>query len=161
MTAADVVPLRLDRHLAPDALATALEQDVRTGLTATPKTLPPKWFYDARGSVLFDEITRLEEYYPTRREKEILAREAASFAELTGADTLVELGSGTSEKTRLLLDALADVGTLRRYVPFDVDETVLSAAGAQVAQEYPGIAVHGVVGDFERHLPLLPPGGAV
>ncbi len=159
MTAAGVVPLRLDRHLAPDALATALEQDVRTGLTATPKTLPPKWFYDARGSVLFDEITRLEEYYPTRREKEILARDADSFAELTGADTLVELGSGTSEKTRLLLDGLADAGTLRRYVPFDVDETVLSSAGAQVAHEYPGIAVHGVVGDFERHLPLLPAGG--
>lgn len=159
MTAAGVVPLRLDRHLAPDALATALEQDVRMGLTASPKTLPPKWFYDARGSVLFEEITRLEEYYPTRREKEILAREAASFATLTGADTLVELGSGTSEKARLLLDALGEAGTLRRYVPFDVDESVLTSAGEAVAQEYPGIAVHGVVGDFERHLPLLPAGG--
>jgi len=159
VTAAGIVPLRLDRHLAPDALATALEQDVRTGLTATPKTLPPKWFYDARGSVLFDEITRLEEYYPTRREKEILAREAASFAELTGADTLVELGSGTSQKTRLLLDALGEAGTLRRYVPFDVDESVLTSAGQAVAQEYPGIAVHGVIGDFEQHLPLLPAGG--
>ncbi len=159
MTGTHLSPLRLDRHLAPDAMRTALEADVRAGLTATPKTLPPKWFYDARGSMLFDEITRLEEYYPTRREKEVLAREAGSFAELARADTLVEVGSGTSEKTRRLLDALRDVGNLTRYVPFDVDETVLSSAGAAVAQEYPGVEVHGVVGDFEQHLPLLPRGG--
>jgi L-histidine N-alpha-methyltransferase len=159
MTAAHTAAFRLDRHLRPDAMRTALEGDVRTGLTATPKTLPPKWFYDARGSMLFDEITRLEEYYPTRREREVLAREAASFADLTGADTLVELGSGTSEKTRLLLDALRDVGTLTRYVPFDLDESILSSAGQAVARDYPGVEVHAVVGDFEHHLPLLPAGG--
>ncbi len=159
MTAAHVAPFRLDRHLLPDAMRTALEADVRAGLTATPKTLPAKWFYDARGSMLFDEITRLEEYYPTRREKEVLAREAASFADLTGADTFVELGSGTSQKTRLLLDALRDVGTLTRYVPFDVDESILSSAGQAVAQDYPGVEVHAVVGDFEHHLPLLRAGG--
>jgi L-histidine N-alpha-methyltransferase len=159
VTFCDASELQLDRHLAPDALRSALEADVRKGLTATPKALPPKWFYDARGSSLFDEITRLEEYYPTRREKEVLAREATSIAEQTCADTLVELGSGTSEKTRMLLDALRDVGTLSRYVPFDVDESVLTSAGQAVVQEYPGVAVHGVVGDFEHHLPLLPTGG--
>ncbi|MCW2678734.1 MAG: methyltransferase [Frankiales bacterium] len=149
---------RIDRHLAPDAMRSALEADVRTGLTATPKTLPPKWFYDARGSVLFDEITRLPEYYPTRREKAILSAHAADVAAATQADTLIELGSGTSEKTRLLLDALRG-GTLRRFVPFDVDESVLAMASEQVEQEYPGVEVHAVVGDFEHHVPLLPTGG--
>jgi len=159
----DAVPVgagfRMDRHLAPSALRDALEADVRAGLTSTPKTLPPKWFYDARGSQLFDEITRLPEYYPTRRERAILQAHATDIAALVAADTLVELGSGTSEKTRLLLDALQQAGTLRRYLPFDVDETVLAAASAAVAGEYPGIAVHAVAGDFEHHLPLLPAGG--
>lgn len=151
--------LLLDNHLAPAALRTALEADVRAGLTASPKTLPPKWFYDARGSALFEEITRLPEYYPTRREREILHREAVQIASLTRADTLVELGSGTSEKTRLLLDALTGGGTLRRFVPFDVDAHVLTTAGRAVRSEYPRVAVHAVVGDFEQHLPLLPAGG--
>jgi len=151
--------MQLDRHLAPDAMRAALEADVRSGLTSTPKTLPPKWFYDAHGSVLFDEITRLPEYYPTRCERQVLAQRAAAIAVLTGADTLIELGSGTSEKTRLLLDALTAAGTLRRFVPFDVDESVLTMAGKQVEDEYPGIEVHAVVGDFEHHLPLLPTGG--
>ncbi len=150
---------RMDRHLAPSALRDALEADVRAGLTSTPKTLPPKWFYHARGSQLFEQITRLPEYYPTRRERAILQAHATDIAALVAADTLVELGSGTSEKTRLLLDALQQAGTLRRYVPFDVDETVLAAASAAVAGEYPGIAVHAVAGDFEHHLPLLPAGG--
>ena len=150
---------RLDRHLAPDAMRAALEADVRAGLTARPKTLPPKCFYDARGSELFDEITRLPEYYPTRCERAILGEHAAQIAAATGADTLIELGSGTSEKTRLLLDALRDAGTLRRFVPFDVDESVLTAASSSVEQEYPGVEVHAVVGDFEQHLPLLPKGG--
>ena len=150
---------RLDRHLAPDAMRAALEADVRAGLTATPKTLPPKWFYDAHGSMLFDEITRLPEYYPTRREKAVLSARAAEVAAATGADTLIELGSGTSEKTRLLLDALRDAGTLRRFVPFDVDESVLMMASKQVEEEYAGVEVHAVVGDFEHHLPLLPTGG--
>ena len=149
----------VDRHLPPGAARAALEADVRAGLTATPKSLPPKWFYDSRGSQLFDEITRLPEYYPTRREREVLAREATTIASLTRADTLVELGSGTSEKTRLLLDALREAGTLRRFVPFDVDATVLSEAGTAVSQEYPGVEVHAVVGDFEHHLPELPRGG--
>jgi L-histidine N-alpha-methyltransferase len=136
-----------------------LEADVRAGLTASPKTLPPKWFYDARGSELFGRITTLAEYYPTRRERDLLRAHAAQIAELTRADTLIELGSGTSEKTRTLLDALAEAGTLQRYVPFDVDESVLRQAGRAVAEEYPEVDVHAVIGDFEHHLPLLPTGG--
>ena len=151
--------MRLDRHLGHFAMREALEADVRAGLTVTPKTLPPKWFYDARGSALFDEITRLEDYYPTRCERAVLAEQARTIAEHTRADTLLELGSGTSEKTRLLLDALRDAGTLRRFVPFDVDESVLTLAGKQVGEEYPTVEVHAVVGDFEHHLPLLPTGG--
>ena len=151
--------MRLDRHLAPEAMREALEADVRAGLTASPKTLPPKWFYDARGSMLFDEITRLPEYYPTRCERSVLVARAGEVAAVSQADTLIELGSGTSEKTRLLLDALRDAGTLRRFVPFDVDESVLTTASEQVEQEYPGVEVHAVVGDFEHHLPLLPTGG--
>ena len=149
----------VDVHLAPDATARALEADVRAGLGATPKTLPPKWFYDDHGSELFDEITRLPEYYPTRTERSILVAHARNVAELTKADTLVELGSGTSEKTRLLLDALRDAGTLERFVPFDVSEQTLRDAADAVAREYEGVRVHAVVGDFEHHLGELPDGG--
>ena len=152
-------PVVLDIHLDPDDARRALRADVTNGLTATPKWLPPKWFYDDRGSELFDEITRLEEYYPTRTERAILMAHAADFAALTEADTLVELGSGTSEKTRILLDALHDAGTLRRFAPFDVSEQTLRAAAAAVQREYDGVAVHAVVGDFERHLSQLPRGG--
>jgi len=151
--------LRLDRHLDAGAMAAALRDDVRAGLAARPKELPPKWFYDATGSELFERITELPEYYPTRREREILQARAGGIAALVPADTLVELGSGTSEKTRLLLDALWDAGTLRRFVPFDVDETTLVRAGQMIVERYPGVAVHAVVGDFERHLSLLPGGG--
>jgi L-histidine N-alpha-methyltransferase len=151
--------IRVDVHLEPDAAATALAADVRAGLTASPRTLPPKWFYDDRGSELFDEITRLPEYYPTRTERSILVEHAREIATRTGADTLVELGSGTSEKTRLLLDALAAGGTLSRFVPFDVSEQTLRDAAAAVSREYPGVAVHAVVGDFEHHLDRIPRGG--
>jgi L-histidine N-alpha-methyltransferase len=149
----------VDVHLAPDAMARALEADVRAGLGASPKTLPPKWFYDDHGSELFDEITRLPEYYPTRTERSILVAHARDVVERTKADTLVELGSGTSEKTRLLLDALRDAGTLERFVPFDVSEQTLRDAAAAIAHEYDGVRVHAVVGDFEHHLGELPAGG--
>lgn len=148
--------ITIDVHLDADDMARALHDDVLTGLTASPKTLPPKWFYDDRGSRLFDEITRLPEYYPTRREREILDARADEIARLTGAATLVELGSGTSTKTRVLLDALRDGGTLRAFVPFDCSETTLREAGTALAAAYGGMAIHGVVGDFERHLSLLP-----
>jgi L-histidine N-alpha-methyltransferase len=150
--------ITVDVCLAPDDLADALAEDVRRGLTASPKELPPKWFYDERGSALFDEITRLPEYYPTRAERSILDARAGEIAAVTRADTLVELGSGTSEKTRLLLEALQHQGSLTRFVPFDVSEQTLRDAAAAVAREH-GIEVHAVVGDFERHLDRLPGGG--
>jgi L-histidine N-alpha-methyltransferase len=151
--------VRVDVHLSPVDLNEALQEDARRGLTATPKDLPPKWFYDDRGSQLFDAITRLDEYYPTRCERCILEEHAAEIAAITEADTLVELGSGTSEKTRLLLDAFARAGRLRRFVPFDVSELTLRKAADSIAAEHPGVDVHAVVGDFERHLDRLPGGG--
>jgi L-histidine N-alpha-methyltransferase len=149
----------ISSHLTPSSYFDRLQADVFAGLTATPKSLPSKYFYDQRGSELFDEITRLPEYYPTRTERQILLTYAAEIAVVTRAETLNELGSGTSEKTRLLLDALRDAQTLRRFVPFDVDATVLTEASTAVAADYPGLDVLAVVGDFEHHLELLPRDG--
>ncbi|MEV6975219.1 L-histidine N(alpha)-methyltransferase [Kitasatospora sp. NPDC093806] len=149
----------LTRLLPEDHFSTALRQDVQTGLTSDPKSLPPKWFYDARGSELFEEITRLPEYYPTRAERAILTARAGEIAAATRAGTLVELGSGSSEKTRLLLDALRDLGTLDAYVPVDVSESALTAAGEALATEYPGLSVHGVLADFTAGLGLPAVGG--
>jgi L-histidine Nalpha-methyltransferase len=151
--------LTLSNHLAADSAYEALCRDVRGGLQSSPKSLPPKWFYDSAGSDLFDQITRLPEYYPTRAEAEILRARAAEIASAAGADTLVELGSGTSEKTRVLLDALRDGGALRRFVPFDVDASMLSAASRAIQDEYPGIEIAAVCGDFEKHLAKIPNGG--
>lgn len=151
--------LTLSNHLAADSAYQALRRDVLDGLTRSPKSLPPKWFYDPHGSDLFDEITRLPEYYPTRAEAEILRARSGEVASATGADTLVELGSGTSEKTRMLLDALRDGGLLRRFVPFDVDASMLEAAGNAIQREYPGIEITAVCGDFEEHLSEIRGGG--
>ena len=150
---------RIEVHLGADDLRAALRHDVAAGLASTPKELPPKWFYDARGSDLFDRITRLPEYYPTRCERSILEERALEVARLSGADTLVELGSGTSEKTRLVLDALADASRLQRIVVFDVSEPTLRAAAATLAREYPQAQERAVVGDFEHHLGTIPGGG--
>ncbi len=149
----------IEVHHSPEARRRDLRADVLAGLTATPKELAPKYFYDERGSDLFDRITRLPEYYPTRAERAILEARADDIAAVSRADTLVELGSGTSEKTRLLLDACAAGGRLRRFVPFDVSEATLRAAAAALGGEYAGLHVHAVVGDFEQHLGLLPGGG--
>jgi L-histidine N-alpha-methyltransferase len=130
----------------------ALRADVAAGLTETPKSLPPKYFYDARGSELFDEITQLPEYYPTRAETAILTRRAGEIAGLARCASLVELGSGTSAKTRLLLRALRDAGTLREFVPFDVDPAVLAQASAALTADYPGLRISPFTGDFERDL---------
>ncbi|GAA2661645.1 L-histidine N(alpha)-methyltransferase [Paractinoplanes durhamensis] len=151
--------MTLEVHLDADDLARTLRADVRTGLTATPKTLPPKWFYDARGSELFEQITELPEYYPTRSERQILTDRAIEIARHTRARTLLELGSGYSTKTRLLLDALTLAGTLTTYVPMDVSPTALTAATARIGADYPGLRVHNIVGDLTRHLKHLPGGG--
>jgi L-histidine N-alpha-methyltransferase len=149
----------LDIHLTDADADAALRADARAGLVAVPKRLPPKWFYDARGSELFEEITELPEYFPTRTERALLERSADSIAVLSGADTLVELGSGSSAKTRLLLDAFRRAGSLRRYVPQDVSEAALRPAMDALAVEYPGLELHGVVGDFTAHLGRLPARG--
>ncbi|SCG50960.1 L-histidine Nalpha-methyltransferase [Micromonospora echinaurantiaca] len=149
----------LEIHLEPGDLDRGLRDDVRAGLSADPKWLPPKWFYDARGSELFEEITRLPEYYPTRAERAVLAGRADRVAELTGAKTMIELGSGSSEKTRLLLDAFTRHGGLGTFVPLDVSVSALRRSTAEIAADYPGLRVRGIVGDFTRHLDRLPTGG--
>ncbi|GAA4589374.1 L-histidine N-alpha-methyltransferase [Actinoplanes octamycinicus] len=148
----------LEKHLDERDLARSLRADVREGLTGTPKRLPPKWFYDARGSLLFEDITRLPEYYPTRTERAILEANADRIAGITDAKTLVELGSGSSEKTRLLLDAMLRRGTLGAFVPLDVSESALLSAVASLTDAYPGLSITGVVGDLTRHLRHLPDG---
>ncbi|MEU8590799.1 L-histidine N(alpha)-methyltransferase [Streptomyces sp. NPDC048664] len=144
-------PFSLTRTLPEDATDAALRADVLQGLAATPKTLPPKWFYDARGSDLFERITELPEYYPTRAEREILIARAGEIAAASGARTVVELGSGSSEKTRHLLDELTDLHT---YVPVDVSESALSQAGRALIAERPGLHVHALIADFTAGLTL-------
>ncbi|WP_320777754.1 L-histidine N(alpha)-methyltransferase [Streptomyces sp. CRN 30] len=144
-------PFLITRILPEDATDAALRADVLEGLTGTPKTLPPKWFYDAHGSELFERITALPEYYPTRAEREILLARAPEIAAATGAHTLVELGSGSSDKTRHLLDAMPD---LRAYVPVDVSGSALRQAGEALAAERPGLLVHALIADFTRELTL-------
>jgi L-histidine Nalpha-methyltransferase len=134
----------------------SLADDVLDGLTRPFKELPPKHFYDARGAELFDRICELPEYYPTRAERAILEERSAEIVEATGAAELVELGSGTAAKTRLLLRAMAEAGTLRRYVPLDVTESMVLGCADELVDEFPGLRVHGIVGDFERHLPHVP-----
>jgi L-histidine N-alpha-methyltransferase len=154
--ASDHPDVAIDHHLDA-AHERSLADDVLDGLTRPFKELPPKHFYDERGCVLFDRITELPEYYPTRAERSILEAQAARVVEQTGAMELVELGSGSAAKTRVLLDAMAAAGQLRRYVPLDVAESVVRASAEALVDEYPGLRVHGVVGDFERHLDRIPP----
>jgi L-histidine N-alpha-methyltransferase len=143
--------------LPPGSAEAALVRDVRQGLGSPPLTLPPKWLYDDEGSRLFDQITRLPEYYPTEAEREVLLARADEIARLSGATTLVELGSGTSDKTHALLRAFKAAGQLRRFVPVDVSEGTLRGAAEQVAAMY-DVPVEAVVGDFTLHLSHLPRG---
>jgi L-histidine N-alpha-methyltransferase len=147
--------IRIDSHLDGDH-ERSLADDVLDGLTRPFKELPPKHFYDARGAELFDRICELPEYYPTRAERAILKETAGELAALTNAVEIVELGSGTAAKTRVLLDALHATGTLSRYVPVDVTEAVVRDCAEELTGEYPGLCVHGVIGDFERHLTHVP-----
>jgi L-histidine N-alpha-methyltransferase len=149
----------IDRRLPDHFFEASLRADVLAGLTSTPKSLPPKWFYDERGSELFDKITLLDEYYPTRAEREILAASAAEIAAATRSSTLVELGSGSGDKTRLLLDALAEAGQLAEYVPVDVSESALVTAASRMLARYPGLRVHAVLSDFTEHLGFPDSGG--
>ncbi len=134
-----------------------LEDDVRCGLTTTPKSLPPKYFYDRAGSLLFERITELPEYYPTRTEAALLGNIAPTLVRQFFHGDIVEIGAGSSGKTRTVLDALNGNRRQIRYVPFDVDRLTLETSAARLLREYPGLSVHAVVGDFERHLGLVPP----
>ena len=149
--------LRIDLLLDEQERARLLAEDVRRGLTATPKTLPPKYFYDAAGSDLFERITELPEYYLTRAEAGLLNSTASSVMSTVKPREIVELGAGSATKTRLLLDAAHAAGSLARYLPFDVSPDALRAAGAALMERYPFLKVHGSVGDFERHLDQIPP----
>ncbi len=150
-----VAAIQIDSHL-DGSQERSLADDVLDGLTRPFKELPPKHFYDARGAELFDRICELPEYYPTRAERAILEQSADELAQLTGAVELVELGSGTAAKTRVLLDALHAAGTLERYIPVDVTESMVRDCATELTSEYPGLLVHGVIGDFERHLQHVP-----
>jgi L-histidine Nalpha-methyltransferase len=148
--------IAIDVHLDADAAAT-MAQDVRAGLSSYPKELAPKYFYDERGSQLFEQITELVEYYPTRAEREILSRRSAEILAAAGnPSTLVELGSGSAAKTRHLLSAMRDAGSLRTYVPVDISEEITHATAACLVDEYPGLEVRGLVCDFEHHLERIP-----
>ena len=153
--------IRIDLHLG-EGSERRLAEDVLDGLTRPFKELPPKHFYDSRGCELFERICELPEYYPTRTELEILRTQAQAIVRRARPVELVELGSGATTKARLLLDAMASQETLHRYVPMDVSERMVRAAAAELVDDYPGLSVHGVIGDFERHLDRIPPpdGGA-
>ncbi len=150
--------VHVDVHLRPEDLRRALVEDVRSGLGGKDKALSPLWFYDERGSRLFEEITRLPEYYQTRAERRLLVAHADCVSELSGADTFVEVGAGVCEKSRVVLDALARRGSLRRYIPFDVSPVTAEVA-EELAEGYRGLSVHAVIGDFHRHLDEVPLGG--
>ncbi len=151
--------IALDVHISPEKLLEELRSDVRQGLTASPKWLSPKWFYDAAGSALFEQITELPEYYPTRTERALIEAHAHEIAERTNAAILVELGSGSSEKTRLLLEAGTKHGSLRKYVPQDVSPSALEGAIENISQEFPSLEVQGIVSDFTDTLQNLPADG--
>jgi L-histidine N-alpha-methyltransferase len=151
--------IAIDVHLDADAAAT-MAADVRAGLCAYPKELAPKYFYDERGSVLFEQITELLEYYPTRAEREILSERSAEILAVAGhPGTLVELGSGSAAKTRHLLNAMREAGSLDTYVPVDISEEITHQTAASLVDEYPGLAVRGLVCDFEQDLERIPDGG--
>ena len=148
--------IAIDVHLDADAAA-QMGRDVRRGLTEDPKELSPKYFYDERGSRLFEAITELDEYYPTRREREILEARSAEIVTAAGNPaTLVELGSGSATKTRHLLSAMRDAGSLRTYVPVDISEEITQETARTLVAEYPGLDVHGMVCDYERNLERTP-----
>ncbi|MGI8430283.1 MAG: L-histidine N(alpha)-methyltransferase [Solirubrobacteraceae bacterium] len=158
--AADSEEITIESWIS-EAEERCLANDVLDGLTKPFKELPPKHFYDTRGSELFERICELPAYYPTRTEKQILAQRAEEIVGSIRAGELLELGSGASDKARILLDAMAAAGTLRRYVPFDVSASTVQDAATTLVQEYAGLVVHGVIGDFERHLERVPESGGV
>ena len=155
--------IAIDVHLPEGGPLAGLAVDARMGLSAPFKELPPKYFYDERGSILFEEITRLPEYYATRAERAILERHGEEIVAAAEPSTLMELGSGSAAKTRRLLDAMRDASSLEAYVPVDISEEITRHTAGQLVEEYPGLRVHGVVCDYETHLERVPrePGGLI
>ena len=149
----------IDVHLSPDEVRRQMRGDAIEGLQGRVKSIPPVWFYDERGSRLFEDITQLPEYYPTRAERALLEAYAPDIAELSKADTLVELGAGACDKTRILLTAMQEAATLSRYVPFDVSDDFLRDVAAALAEEYDQLHIHVVIGDFHQHLGEIPADG--
>jgi len=149
----------IDVHLSPEEVRKQMRSDAVAGLQGEEKSIPAVWFYDERGSRLFEVITQLPEYYPTRAERALLQQNAAAIAELSKSDTLVELGAGACDKTRVLLTALQDAGTLSRYVPFDVSDEFLRDAATTLSEEFDTLDIHLVIGDFHHHLAEIPTEG--
>jgi L-histidine N-alpha-methyltransferase len=153
MTQTPRAPRFIQRHVADAAGERA---QIEAALLCQPAQAAPKYFYDRLGSHLFEAITELPEYYPTRTERAILETHAADIVAAGQTEELLELGSGYATKTRVLLDAMAEAGTLRRYVPIDVTESMVVSCADELVEEFPGLRVHGIVGDFERHLAHVP-----
>lgn len=147
--------LNFDRRLPPDLLINTLRADAREGLTASPKYFPSKWLFDARGSELWERITQLPEYYPFRTERDILQAAADEIAEITRASSIMELGSGSANKTTILLRALQRAGTIRAYTSLDISELALMAAGSRLIAEYPDLSVRTVLADFETQAEII------
>ena len=159
MKGAETPQITIDVHLPPGGPLSGMAADVRAGLTKPFKELSPRYFYDGRGSELFERITELPEYYPTRCERQILELHAPEICAAAGDPaTLIELGSGSAAKTRVLLDAMHDAGCLNAYAPVDISEQITRDTAEAVAGEYE-IAVHGLVCDFERDLERIPLSG--
>jgi L-histidine Nalpha-methyltransferase len=155
--------ITIDVHLPGGGPLSGIAADARMGLSAPFKELPPKYFYDERGSQLFERITELPEYYPTRAERAILDARAAEIVEVAGTSTLIELGSGSASKTRCLFDAMSSADSLDAYVPVDISEEITRDTAERLIGEYDGLRVHGVVCDYETHLERIPrePGGLI
>ena len=142
-----------------ETVADKAHAELRRALQRRPRTVPPRWLYDDRGSDLFNRITRMPEYYQTEAERQILISHSRTIAEVTSATTVIELGSGTSDKTRTLLDAFVAHGAIKRFVPLDVSEVTLLNAAEMLGARYPNLDVSPVIGDFNQHLHRLPTGG--
>ncbi len=148
--------IAIDVHLPRDGVHAGMAEDVREGLSCPFKELPPKYFYDELGSQLFERITELPEYYPTRAERSILEAHSSEIVAAAGAGILIELGSGSAAKTRCVLDAMRDADLLDTYVPVDISEEITRQTAAELVSEYPGLRVHGIVCDYETHLERVP-----
>jgi len=148
----------IDVHLEDDGSPTSMGQEVRAGLSGASKSLPSKYFYDERGSRLFERITRLPEYYLTRSEERLLRSRGREIARRTRPVDLVELGSGAATKTRLLIEAGIAEGTLRRFLPVEVSRVIAENSSRRLAARYPQLEIHAVVADFESQLAKVPRG---